>query len=115
MHRLIIVSFIAVLAAGCGGGGKNNCTNCGPKSANLQGSVTGLLGYRLALQNGSTPLTVSLNGATGNGTGVLFGTAPFNSNYSITVATQPTTPSQTCVTLLISPPIWSVLNFSESV
>ena len=95
MHRQIVLSLIAVLMASCNG--TTNCSTCGPKSANLLGSVTGLVGFRLALQNGTTALNVSLNGTGANGSGIKFGTAPFNSNYNITVSAQPTDPSQTCV------------------
>jgi len=59
--------------------------------------LSGLVGYRLTLQNGANPLKSPLNGPGANGSGILFGTANRNSNYNITVRTQPTTPSQTCV------------------
>jgi 6-phosphogluconolactonase (cycloisomerase 2 family) len=86
-----------LLMAGCNGG--HNCTACGGSgggTANLEGSVSGLVGSRLVLQNNSTRLT-QLNGSGANGSSVLFGTARVSSSYDITVLTQPTTPSQTCV------------------
>jgi 6-phosphogluconolactonase len=85
----------ALLITGCssgsgsGGGGT-------PGTANLEGSVSGLVGSRLVLQNNSTRLA-QFNGAGANGSSVLFGTASVNSSYDITVLTQPTNPSQTCV------------------
>jgi 6-phosphogluconolactonase len=83
----------ALLITGCNNGSGSGGT---PITANLEGSVSGLVGSRLVLQNNSTPLT-QFNGQGANGTNVLFGTARVNSSYDITVLTQPTTPSQTCV------------------
>ncbi len=96
MHRLFVLTVVATFIAGCGRG-SGPCATCAPQSVNLQGSVTGVVGSRLALHNGTTPLNVVLNGTGANGSGILFGTAPLNSSYNITVSTQPTNPSQTCV------------------
>jgi len=86
-----------LLITGCNNG--NNCTGCGgggSGTANLEASVSGLVGSRLVLQNNSTRLN-QLNGQASNGSNVKLGTAKFNSRYDITVLTQPTNPSQTCV------------------
>ena len=84
------VLIIAVLAA-CGGGGGGSAAP--PQTYTLGGSVGGLSGTGLRLQNGSgTPLAVSSNGAFSFPDPVTSGTT-----YAISVATQPTGPSQTCV------------------
>src|SRR5258708_17234396 len=95
-HRQVALALVAVFMASCNGNGSSGCILCGPKAANLEGTVSGLVGSRLQLQNGSTPLNASLNGAGANGSAILFGIANFNTTYNITVRTQPTNPSQTC-------------------
>src|SRR5882757_9864093 len=104
-HKILTHSAVrlcAVLATllitGCNNGG-SSCTGCGgggTGTAKLEASVSGLVGSRLVLQNNSTRLN-QLNGQVSNGSNVLLGTAKFNSSYDITVLTQPTSPSQTCV------------------
>src|SRR5208282_2066338 len=61
-----------------------------------EGSLSGLVGSNLVLQNNSTVLA-PLSGPMANGTDVVFAIANFNSSYNVTVATQPTFPSQTCI------------------
>src|SRR5882762_1111350 len=96
-HRQFVLALVTMFMASCNSNGTSSCILCGgPKAANLEGTVSGLVGYRLQLQNGSTPLNSSLNGSGANGSAILFGTAKFNTTYNITVRTQPTTPSQTC-------------------
>src|ERR1700722_8124540 len=85
---------MAALLASCNNS-SSECTTCAPKQVNLQGSVSGLVGFRLTLQNGSTALSTPLNGPDANGNQT-FGTAAPNTAYNITVKTQPTSPSQTC-------------------
>jgi DNA-binding beta-propeller fold protein YncE len=94
VRRRIALCLIVALMAGCQG--SHNCSMCGPAVSHLSGSLSGLVGYRLKLQNGATPLDSTFDGAQANGTNVVFGTANFNTNYDITVQTQPTSPSQTC-------------------
>jgi hypothetical protein len=97
-HRHIALALVALLMASCHG--TSGCILCGPSAptaANLEGSVSGLVGYRLQLQNGAVPMNSSLNGTGANGSALLLGTANFNTTYNITVLTQPTGPSQTCV------------------
>jgi hypothetical protein len=66
---------------------------CVTSSYAVGGSVEGLAGTGLALQlNGGEPLTISANGAFTFGT-----TLADNSDYSVTLAGQPSSPSQTCV------------------
>ena len=87
---------LCLIAAGLAScNGSAGCTKCTPTTVNLTGSVSGLVGFRLALQNGTTLLSVPLNGADANGSQT-FGTVNANTAYNITVKTQPTNPSQTC-------------------
>lgn len=84
-----------VTLTGChGGGGGLNIE--GPFADNLGGSLSGPVGSRLTLQDNSMSLS-QLNGPAANGTNLVFGLADFNTSYDVTVATQPTNPSQTCV------------------
>src|SRR5580693_2780484 len=91
----LALCLLAASLAGCNGS-TPGCSKCGPTSVNLTGSVSGLVGFRLALQNGSTALNLPLNGSDANGSQT-FGTVNANTAYNITILTQPTTPSQTCV------------------
>jgi 6-phosphogluconolactonase len=89
-----VLCLIAASLASCNGT-TPGCSKC-TTTVNLDGSVSGLLGFRLELQNGTTPLSIALNGSDANGSQT-FGTVAVNTSYSITVKTQPTSPSQTCV------------------
>src|SRR5580692_2439292 len=91
----LLLFLMAALLASCNNS-SSECTTCAPKQVNLQGSVSGLVGFRLSLQNGSTVLSIPLNGPDANGNQT-FGTAAPNTAYNISVMTQPTGPSQTCV------------------
>ena len=68
--------------------------NCSTNKYTVGGSVTGLNGTGLVLQNESNAdlLTVNANGNFALGTAVASGQA-----YKVSVKTQPTNPSQTCV------------------
>ena len=92
----LALSLIAASLAGCNNS-SSDCTTCAPKPkpVNLQGTVSGLVGFRLTLQNGSTALSIPLNGPDANGNQT-FGMAAANTAYNIAVKTQPTSPSQTC-------------------
>src|ERR1700677_5043652 len=94
-RRALPLFLMAAALASCNNS-SSECTTCAPKLVDLQGSVTGLVGFRLTLQNGSTVLSVPLNGPDANGNQT-FGTAAPNTAYNLTVITQPTSPSQTCV------------------
>ncbi len=99
--------FTLLALTGCHGGGgdagSGGCITCGPFFANLSGTLSGLVGSRLTLQDQSTsfqingPTLQQINGPAANGPDTYFGNASFNTTYDITVATQPTNPSQTCV------------------
>src|SRR5580692_10431855 len=93
--RLISIGFALALLAACGGSSfKLNCfLLCGPESDNLGGTISGLVGSRLQLQNNSTPGD-QYNGPAANSSNVIFATAAPNTAYNVTVAVQPTNPSQ---------------------
>src|ERR1700722_13226385 len=95
LRRAFAACLITASLASCNGT-TPGCSKCGPTSVNFTGSVSGLVGFRLALQNGSTTLAIPLNGPDANGSQT-FGTAAPNTAYNIIVKTQPTSPSQTCV------------------
>lgn len=79
---------LAVLTlAACGGGGVS------PAPVTIGGTVSGLAGSALVLaDNGSDHLTVS-----GNGSFTFASKIPVGSAYSVSVVTEPTSPSQSCV------------------
>ena len=65
---------------------------CNNLKYQVGGTATGLSGSGLVLEdNGGNSLSISGNGGFAFGTGVQNGTA-----YSVTVATQPSNPTQTC-------------------
>jgi hypothetical protein len=81
---------MALTACSGGGGGSSSAPTA---TYTVGGTVTGLSGSGLVLQNnGGTSLTVSLPGAFTFADAVGSGAA-----YSVTVATQPSSPTQTCV------------------
>jgi 6-phosphogluconolactonase len=86
----LTIALSTVLLCSCGGS-----DGAGPHT--IGGTVTGLAGSRLVLQtNGLTSGTTigpAANGSYPN----LFGEFFTGATYNITVATQPTTPSQTCI------------------
>jgi 6-phosphogluconolactonase (cycloisomerase 2 family) len=85
MIRTIAAATLAAMLAACGGSS--------PKKYTVGGSVSGLSGAGLVLQNNSGPdLGVSASGAF-----TFSGTTKNGQGYSVAVRTQPTNPSQTCV------------------
>ena len=81
----IVVAIGIVGLTGCGGGS-------GSGSSTIAGTVSGLSGSGLRLQdNGGDTLSVAANGAFTFKSSVSSGTS-----YNVTVATQPTRPTQTC-------------------
>ncbi len=98
LARLASVCIAVALLASCGVSSfKLNCfLLCGPESDNLGGSISGLVGSRLQLQNNTTP-GEQYNGPAANGASVIFATSAPNASYNVTVAVQPTNPSQTCI------------------
>ncbi len=89
---------VGVLTAGAwlsacgGGGGGGGATPPPPATYTLGGTVTGLQGTGLVLQNGSATVTIK-----GNGAYTFPGTLADKSSYSVSVGTRPSAPSQTCV------------------
>jgi 6-phosphogluconolactonase (cycloisomerase 2 family) len=93
MNRVLIgisevgLALAILILTACGGGGGS------PAPVTVGGTVSGLDGSGLVLEdNGSTHLTVSRNGSFTFAT-----TIPAGRAYSVSVLTQPTNPSQTCV------------------
>jgi trimeric autotransporter adhesin len=80
---------LIALFAACGGGGGDNPP---PAQYTIGGTVSGLVGSGLALQNnGAGTLAVAANGAFTFPNAVTGATT-----YAVTVSAQPATPSQTC-------------------
>jgi 6-phosphogluconolactonase len=100
--RLLAAVFVVAALAGCHIAPDINLgaclVGCGPPTqVNLEGTLSGQVGSGLLLQNNSTPGFAIVGGAGSNGADVLFAAAPINTAYNLTVQTQPTNPSQTCV------------------
>ena len=88
--KIIVVPMLLMLLAACGGGGGSSAS---PTTYTVGGVVTGLNGSGLILQNnGGSTLAVSVPGAFTFAAGLSSGAA-----YAVTVATQPSSPTQTCV------------------
>jgi 6-phosphogluconolactonase (cycloisomerase 2 family) len=91
------MSFLLALIAGCGGGGGGSPPPPSPPpppppNVTIGGTVTGLTGTGLTLQNGTgAPLAIAANGAF-----QFPGTVPNGTVYFVRVATQPGTPTQFC-------------------
>src|SRR5262245_3495264 len=89
--RAAVVSCLVVLSA-CGGGGGGSSPAPPPPTYTVSGTVSGLSGAGLVLRNNSTgDLAVAANGTFQFTGGLVSG-----ASYAVTVATQPTNPSQTC-------------------
>jgi len=93
---------VLLLCAACGGGNNSGSTpgndpgnNPGapppPPAYTIGGTVTGLQGSGLVLQNGNAHLSVSSNGAFKFPDTLIGGTS-----YSVSVQTQPSNPTQSC-------------------
>ena len=91
--RILGLSVSFALAA-CGGGGDAGTTSPPPPPATfaIGGTVGGLNGVAVLQNNLGDNLTISANGSFAFATALATGSA-----YSITVKTQPSTPTQTCV------------------
>jgi hypothetical protein len=100
---VLLGALITVLIlTGCHG--PSGCFLCGPYADSLGGTLSGLVGSRLRLQNNSSPGS-QLNGPGANGTNVVFATALFSSGYNVTVVTQPTNPSRSSWLVRASQPL----------
>jgi hypothetical protein len=82
-----------LLLAACGGGGGGSSAPPPPTTYSIGGTLTGLSGTGLVLRNNAgNDLSVAATSST-----FTFSTAQTSgAAYSVTVATQPTNPSQTC-------------------
>jgi 6-phosphogluconolactonase (cycloisomerase 2 family) len=91
------MSFLLALIAGCGGGGGGSPPPPSPPpppppNVTIGGTVTGLTGTGLILQDGTgAPLAIA-----GNGAFQFPGTVPNGTVYFVRVAAQPGTPTQFC-------------------
>lgn len=87
--KLILIFGVSVVLTACGGGGGSTSA----PTFTIGGTVSGLAGTGLVLQNnGSDDLVITAN------EGFTFSTALNDlSTYSVTVSTEPSTPSQTCL------------------
>jgi len=94
LHGLLYMApvFLLTLAAcGGGGGGSTSTPSAGPFT--LGGSITGLNGSGLVLQNnGGSDLTV----ASGVTSYTFASSVPKDSSYNVTVLTHPSSPTQLC-------------------
>jgi len=94
LHGLLYTApvFLLTLAAcGGGGGGSTSTPSAGPFT--LGGSITGLNGSGLVLQNnGGSDLTV----ASGVSSYTFASSVPKDSSYNVTVLTHPSSPTQIC-------------------
>lgn len=96
--RSILSAAILLLAAACGGGGGGGSSSPPPPpppptTYTVGGTVTGLTGTGLVLQNnGGDNRTITADGAFSFPTSVSSGAA-----YSVAVATRPSAPSQACL------------------
>ena len=93
IRRMMVLGWSLALVA-CGGGGSSSSNSSGPTPTySIGGTVTGLDGTGLVLQNNNG------NDLTVNGNGTITFSSPVNSGttYSITIKTQPSaTPPQLC-------------------
>ena len=89
----LLILLLATLAA-CGDNGASDADNGGGGNAptyTVGGTVAGLKGSGLQVSNGLTTLTISADGAFAFPIALTSGTA-----YTVTVATQPSSPAQVC-------------------
>lgn len=94
LYRLFAAATVAsiLFTAGCGGGGGQNSNNT-PVTYTIGGTISGLTGSGLVLQdNSGNNLTVSSGATTFTFTTALNS----GSTYAVTVLTQPSSPGQAC-------------------
>jgi len=97
--RLFAAVIILATMTSCHSGGDALCPTPGCVIVSLEGTLNGLVGSQLQLNNPLPDVftTVAFSGSTANGTGLRFGGARYNTAYNLTVQSQPTNPAQTCV------------------
>ena len=84
--------WLPIILTACGGGGGSGSSTPPPVTYMVSATVSGLSGSGLALtNNGGSNISVAGNGVVTIASGVSASTA-----YQVAVATQPTSPSQTC-------------------
>lgn len=94
--KALFSAFLCIVAVGLIACSHAACTtNCGPGGGtgpfSIGGTVTGLSGTGLTLQNGTDTLVI-----TGNNSFAFKTLVPSGGSYSVVVTQPPTTPSQTC-------------------
>jgi len=93
--EVLLTSILALTIAGCGGGGDSSGSDSSTTTTvkySISGTVSGLTGSGLVLQNnGGNDLTISGDGDFTFSTEVTDG-----KSYSVSVASQPGSPTQTC-------------------
>jgi hypothetical protein len=89
---LLVDAVLLALLIACGGGSKGGGGGSTPTTFTIGGTVSGLSGTGLVLQNnGADNLSVSANGSFTFATAIDSG-----SSFNVTVLTQPSSPAQTC-------------------
>jgi hypothetical protein len=91
MCLTVLVAGILVCFAACSGGTGTSKVFSPPPNYTIGGTISGLSGTGLVLQNGASTLPVSSDGSFTFGAAVASGSA-----YNVTVLTQPTNPAQSC-------------------
>jgi hypothetical protein len=90
--KIVITPVLSMLACACGGGGGGSGSTTPMATYTVGGAVSGLSGTGLVLQNNAAmSLAVSASGAFSFVGGLSSG-----AQYSVTVATQPSSPTQFC-------------------
>lgn len=88
---LLAVSLFILAGCGGGGGGGGGGSSPPPVTYTISGTISGYAGSGLVLKNNSTTLAVNAGGTTFSFSGVAN-----SSTYSISVATPPSSPAQSC-------------------
>jgi 6-phosphogluconolactonase len=95
--RILLACLALLVLSACGGGiGVPNNLLAPPKTYTLGGTITGMVGSGLALADNGSPYTDTGYAADGFYPSLL-GEYLFGTTYNVTIATQPTNPTQTCV------------------
>ena len=92
LFLLILMAIVPLFLSSCGERGKSASSSSSPTTYIIGGTVTGLSGSGLVMQdNGSSNLAISVNGSFAFATAIARG-----GTYSVTVMTQPASPVQFC-------------------
>jgi hypothetical protein len=91
-----LLSFLVLTA--CGDGHSGCVIACGPEMWSIGGTISGLAGSRLTLQNNGVSDSEQIGpAANGMYPALVAGTFAPGTAYAVTIQTQPTTPAQNCV------------------